>query len=1589
MADSFYAPSPERSGALSVTPPQTGQGLEVYHGKGVSAEATQGLRDRLHWIVSQAQGESILDVGTGAGIVPVLLARDGFKAVGIDIDPVAIEMAEQALAQEPEPVRERVRFLNVSVFQEPSDLVFDTVILGDILQHVGNVRNVMRLAVSHLSPEGILIVTVPFGTSATGEAKHSFHLSGMLEHLAPLGKVQQMSIEGGHIRIVLVAGQAVHAAAESSVAEAVALRATEAVLVQMQSDLVRQRLQLADLGAQNARLQGQMRATDVRHDALAEEIKETVQELVSARSDRQKAQSELRAAMARLQEIEQDRGAEQNTLRSQSADLRATKAQLELMQAGHGGLQDRVAELTAQGAGAQEARDQAQAALKETKAQLKLLQTEHDVLQDRETELTVGHEALAVARDAAQAALKEAEVLLARETGLLHSARRDCDVLEAEVGALDAEMAELRRTYSRHSLDVLNVAGRDLSGTGVAGRGPDAEGHDADAIELISALREHVALPVAQMLQVCEDVAYEHEGIAQHKVQMAQRVAQVLDPSPARTRALGLSLLEDGQIAAAARLLGGMDLRDARSSGEARLWTRLAAWLAAGSDVAAWHADVRPLTRSALRVATVMDEFTYHSYAPECDLMQLSVGDWEAELEAFDPEMLFIESAWRGKDEAWGAKVGHLGDELRGILAWARVRGIPCIFWNKEDPVHFETFLNTAAQFDAVFTTDLDRVAAYKEALGHDRIYFLPFAAQPEIHNPVEIYARKDAFCFAGAYYKRYPHRTKDLETFVETLPDYRPLEIYDRNFGKDHPDYMFPDSYRPYIVGTLAPTEIGRAYKGYRFGINLNSIKDSQTMFARRVYELLASNTVTVSNFSRGVRQMFGDLVISTDSGRQALARIRQIDMRMGGRFRLAGLRKVLSEHTYSHRMSYITEKVGLPVNTDTLAPVVVLAQAETPQMAQGLVAQFARQTWAAATLVLVVPDLEEFAEFSDARIILRKASDDASIADVVPQGARIAGMVAQDYYGPNYLTDLILSTRYADAPVIGKAACHAVRAGMVVVEQEGAAYGTVPALPCRASLIVQALLADIPLVQWLDGLEQAQITDAGCFAIDPYNYCRDGLEAGAPALMDVQTVVDDVVLDQGLALSQAQAVAEQTPARGRKDTGLPSLTGADLSAGMVPPQGAKLTWELGGADWIVTSYLPSETHTYLYQSIDHLPADMMPDGTLKLHLKVTPGLNLYWVVLFLDENRQKISHQMVVANRDATFDLPEGTAWLRFGLRVYGPGHGAIKRLILGHQAPQPVRLLETRKHLVLTNHYPSHEDLYRNGFVHSRVKAYRAQGMEVDVLRLRPRVPTQFDEFAGVDVVTGGAEQLDDMLTHGSYESVNVHFLDADMWEVLARHIPRIRVNVWVHGSEVQPWWRREYNYVDDPAGLEVAKAQSDVRLAFWRDVLTPMPANLHLVFVSEYLRSIVMEDLELSCPDSQCSVIHNPIDTDLFRYREKTAEQRLNILSIRPFASATYANDLTIEAIRLLAKKSFFKKLRFHLIGQGVLYNTLTAGLEVFPNVTLHNHFLPQQKIPDYHHENGIFLCPSRMDTQGVSRDEAMSSGLVPVTTCHIP
>lgn len=995
--------------------------------------------------------------------------------------------------------------------------------------------------------------------------------------------------------------------------------------------------------------------------------------------------------------------------------------------------------------------------------------------------------------------------------------------------------------------------------------------------------------------------------------------------------------------------------------------------------------DYKELAPRSIKVAAVMDEFTFHSYEPECNLLQLTPDSAIDELDAFRPDLLLIESAWRGKDELWNRKIGTLSTELKSIVRWCNSSMVPTVFWNKEDPVHFETFLNTAQQFDYVFTTDIDCIARYKAALGHNRVFLLPFACQPRVHNPVELYRRKDAFCFAGAYYVRYPDRTRDLVDYLAELPKFKSLEIFDRNFGKDDVNYQFPKEYQPYIVGTLPFNEIDKAYKGYRYSINLNSIKQSQSMFARRVYELLGSNTITVSNYSRGIRLQFGDLVVTSDSGKEIVERLKRLGAEHEQKLRLAGLRKVMLEHTYEHRLAYLVSKaLGRRVGSG-LPPLLVVAVVESVQDGLKALANFRRQSYPNKRLLLVGRHaqqaiLQEEIEGLAIGVVTTAEQANAELHELYDPETWLAAMVPADYYGPNYLIDLALSTRYTSANTVGKAAYYECEAGLQLHHPERA-YRPAAQLAQRCSAIRLAAIGEGQFTSsdWLHGLAHESWRGDG-LALDPFNYCRNGLQSSE--LQAVVSRVDDLDIDTGLSCEHLLRMAESIGPAESHDMELPRWPSARLND-LVRAIHAQVSFSANDKGLQVRAALPDGKHEYLYSNQD-LPIHSLPASLeLKTYLEAAPGLDVQYVFVFLDENKNKISHAIQTANRNHTAKVPPGTAYLRFGWRIMGSGSCIVKHLQWGHRVIEPAKVIGRGDCLLVTNHYPSYDDLYRNGFVHTRVAAYAERGLRVDVFRLRGKEALSYHEFRDIDVITGSANALHTLLTSGRYRTVLVHFLDEAMWRVLQNYIEHTKVVVWVHGAEIQPWYRRDYNFSSE-AEREAAKVQSHVRMTFWRGLLAKVPDKLKLVFVSRYFAEEVMEDLGFRLPDEAYTIIHNPIDTRLFSYRPKSPEQRKKILSIRPYASRKYANDLSVATILELSKRPFFSELEFRMIGDGKLFDSVLEPLRRFSNVIIERRFLSQPEIAQLHKEYGVFLCPTRMDAQGVSRDEAMASGLVPVT-----
>lgn len=313
----------------------------------------------------------------------------------------------------------------------------------------------------------------------------------------------------------------------------------------------------------------------------------------------------------------------------------------------------------------------------------------------------------------------------------------------------------------------------------------------------------------------------------------------------------------------------------------------------------------------------------------------------------------------------------------------------------------------------------------------------------------------------------------------------------------------------------------------------------------------------------------------------------------------------------------------------------------------------------------------------------------------------------------------------------------------------------------------------------------------------------------------------------------------------------------------------------------------------------------------------------------------------------------------------------------------------IMHTKKYLVLTNHYPSEDDLYKNGFVHRRVKSYEKQNLNIEVFVLRNQYENMHSyTFENIKVNRGNGIHFENFLRENKYEKILIHFVSKPMIEAIKNAAPKTPIIIWIHGFEAEAWHRRWFIFLESREKLEnivrSANRHYKAQIEFMRYLYTTKDLNLSFVHVSRWFKEYVAE-CDTRVRTQNAHIIPNLIDNDLFTYREKDADKRLKILSIRPFASRKYANDLSVAAVIELSKRPYFNKLEFAFYGDGPLFDETVAPIKEFKNVKIEKGFLKQTEIPEIHKQYGIFLCPTRWDSQGVSMCEAMASGLVPVTT----
>jgi spore maturation protein CgeB len=777
------------------------------------------------------------------------------------------------------------------------------------------------------------------------------------------------------------------------------------------------------------------------------------------------------------------------------------------------------------------------------------------------------------------------------------------------------------------------------------------------------------------------------------------------------------------------------------------------------------------LPAKRLKVAAVMDEFTFHCYDPECHLLQLHPKNCLEQLETFKPDLLFIESAWEGLDQLWKGKISSNSQTIQSCVRWCKAHEIPTLFWSKEDPVHFDTFVPLAKQVDFIFTTDIDCIPRYKYHAGHDRVFLLPFAAQPKLHNPIECYERKDAFNFAGSYYLKYPERQRDFAALIEAVKESHDIDIYDRHADEADPRFAFPDAYKPMILGKLPFAEIDRAYKGYRYGINLNTVKQSQTMFARRIFELLASNTVVISNFSRGARLMFGEAVISSDEPSQLRKRLESIsrDDATYRKFRLGGLRKVMREHTYAHRLAYIRSKITTSPYTASWPPVLLLGRAKNPEQLQRLVVSFHRQQYPNKRLFVTGPEaknkvssngIEFYPDIQNCLDDLRNQPEDTLLGTLEPS----------DHYGANYLCDLALATRYSHASAFGKISYYRASSSGIELVAPGQQYRPAMKVRARAGLACHKALDDVTVKACLETPDKVTFEMADMLGVDEFNY----IENGYLLADELKTQSEDLPMaDQSAPFPEGYDIiaASQPTAQysGSIDSGKLAQIAASELHDLIPSKGA-VQLNLVDDKLEISSNLESDKIEYLYARTAKTREEMNLVFNSQYKLECETNLDLMIVFEFYDKDGKKIISQSQRAVGRKALAIPAECSMVRFGLRIKGPGKATIDKLILTHYNERPTTVICRSQNLVLSKYYPDYAAQDKYAFLHKKIGEYRKSNMVADVFLVNENEPNCFREYENMDIAVGDLELLSATLASGQIKHLLVDFSDGPTSHIL---------------------------------------------------------------------------------------------------------------------------------------------------------------------------------------------------------------------------
>lgn len=217
---------------------------------------------------------------------------------------------------------------------------------------------------------------------------------------------------------------------------------------------------------------------------------------------------------------------------------------------------------------------------------------------------------------------------------------------------------------------------------------------------------------------------------------------------------------------------------------------------------------------------------------------------------------------------------------------------IPTAYWAIEShiPIALDFHKNIIKDFDYVFVAMKDYINAYKEI--HDNVFWLPLAADPEIHKRYDL-PRVFDLGYVGGISSNPPKMYKDKMRLLSSLSQ----------------------KYSSLFVNNVWGEDVGKVYSLSKIGFNRSISGASQ--LPMRVFEVMSCGTMLLTDrLGNGLEELFTDrkhlALYETEEEIHELILYYLENEEERARIALTGQKEVHEKHTYDLRMRTMLELMG-----------------------------------------------------------------------------------------------------------------------------------------------------------------------------------------------------------------------------------------------------------------------------------------------------------------------------------------------------------------------------------------------------------------------------------------------------------------------------------------------------------------------------------------------------------------------------------------------------------------------------------------------------------------------------------------------------